>query len=67
MLGPAATSFLWNVGPRDKEAGNPVFLSLGLVLAFKAFACDIQSLGREPAFHLPGTRGQRLLEVTHGL
>lgn len=33
------------MGPGDEvEAGRPYFLSLGPVLAFKAFACDLQSL-----------------------
>lgn len=37
LLGLAATSFLWNDGPRDKDAGTPLFLSPGPVSAFKAF------------------------------
>lgn len=49
LLGLAATSFLWTDEPRDKDAGSSLFLSLRLVLAFKAFACDIQSLGRKLA------------------
>ena len=64
--GLAATSFLWNDGPRDKEAGRPLFLSLQPVLAFKAFACDLQSLARKLGFHLPGAQGQWLLGVTQG-
>lgn len=64
--GWAATSLLWNDGPRDKEAGRPLFLSLGPVMAFKSFACDLQSLARKLGFHLPGAQGQWLLGVTQG-
>lgn len=43
------------------------FLAWGLCWPSRLFACDIQSLGREPGFHLPGARDQWLLGVTHGL
>lgn len=44
---PPAPSGL--MGP-ETRTGSSLFLSLRLVLAFKAFRCDIRSLGRKLAF-----------------
>jgi len=44
-------------GPETRMLAALSFLAQGLCRPSRLFACDIQSLGSELGFHLPGTRG----------
>lgn len=63
-LPPASSGMM---GPETRMLAALCFLAGGPCRPSRLFACDIQSLGREPGFHLHGTHSQWLLEVTRGL
>lgn len=62
-LPPASSRIM---GPETRMPAALYFLAWGLCWPSRLFACDIQGLARKLGFHLPGARGQWLLEVTHG-